>query len=317
MNSFRFNRTILTSGGSILALALVLFAASFALNDFGGAGLFGGRSKILLVLGFGLLFGLGLFLLLRLSRAGAAQVPAGGMEPRAAAGSAAVAVEPAAVSEQAEGQTEILSDAAEELRTTVDVIQEELEEILDDDVPADKEHLQLLYDETDRLKRIIDSMEQLSQVQEIARLNRRELLPVEPLLQDVVAGAKEALPDRNIAYGIECEPGLVMQGDPECLRRIIGNLTDNAARSLRGAGTVTIAAGRSGGAVVFTVADTGTGIRRAHLPHIYERFFRGTGSGIGMGLSIVKELVDAFGGTIEVRTAANKGTTFTVSLPAE
>jgi len=65
------------------------------------------------------------------------------------------------------------------------------------------------------------------------------------------------------------------------------------------------------------VKDSGTGIRRAHLAHIYERFFRGAGSGVGMGLAIAKELVDACGGTIEVQTAVNKGTTFIVQLPAE
>jgi signal transduction histidine kinase len=90
---------------------------------------------------------------------------------------------------------------------------------------------------------------------------------------------------------------------------------DNAARAIKGSGTVTVTAGRTGSAAVFSVSDTGSGIRRAHLSHIYERFFRGSGAGIGMGLSIVKALVDASGGKIEVRTEAGKGTTFTVQLP--
>jgi signal transduction histidine kinase len=69
--------------------------------------------------------------------------------------------------------------------------------------------------------------------------------------------------------------------------------------------------------VVFSVRDTGTGIRRDHLSHIYEHFFRGAGSGIGIGLSIVKELVDASGGKIEVQTEVGKGTTVTVKVPGE
>ena len=67
---------------------------------------------------------------------------------------------------------------------------------------------------------------------------------------------------------------------------------------------------------MFSVRDTGTGIRRSHLSHIYERFFRGMGNGVGLGLSIVKELVDARGGKIEVQTETGKGTTFTVYIPA-
>jgi two-component system sensor histidine kinase BaeS len=177
--------------------------------------------------------------------------------------------------------------------------------------------MQSLYEETDRLKKIIDSMEELSRVQAIARARRREPLQLEPLLNGVIEVTRSAVPDRDVTYRLECEPGLAMQADPECIRRIIGNIADNAARSIHGSGSVTLTAGRQGGMAVFSVRDTGTGIRRAHLPHIYEHFFRGTGTGIGMGLSIVKELVDACGGTIEVETAINKGTTFTVRVPAE
>jgi signal transduction histidine kinase len=108
-----------------------------------------------------------------------------------------------------------------------------------------------------------------------------------------------------------------MRGDRECISRIIGNIMDNAARFSKGSGTVTLTAGRVDGGVVFTVKDTGTGIRRAHLAHLYERFFRGAGSGIGIGLSIVKELVDASGGEIEVRTEVGKGTTVIVTMPGE
>jgi signal transduction histidine kinase len=143
------------------------------------------------------------------------------------------------------------------------------------------------------------------------------VLQIEPLLRGVIEAARRAVPDRDVTFHLECEDGLAMQGDPECVRRIIGNIADNAARSIKVSGTVTLTACRRGGQVAFSVRDTGTGIRRAHLPHIYERFFRGTGTGIGMGLSIVKELVDACGGTIEVETAVNKGTTVTVLLPAE
>jgi signal transduction histidine kinase len=68
--------------------------------------------------------------------------------------------------------------------------------------------------------------------------------------------------------------------------------------------------------MVFSVRDTGIGIRPKQLPHLYERFFRGAGSGIGMGLAIVKELVDACGGMIEVKTRSGEGSVFTVHIPA-
>lgn len=82
------------------------------------------------------------------------------------------------------------------------------------------------------------------------------------------------------------------------------------------AGSVVLTATRHGEDVVFSVADTGRGIKAKHLPHIYEQFFRGTGIGIGMGLTIVKELVDACGGTIEVHTGPGKGCNFTMHISA-
>jgi signal transduction histidine kinase len=184
-------------------------------------------------------------------------------------------------------------------------------------MPADKEHVHVLYEETDRLKKIIAGMEQLSRAQAIARALRKEPVQIEPLLTGIIEQTRLAAVDKDVTYTLQCEPGLAMQGDAECIGRIIGNITDNAARFIRDSGSVTLTAGRRGGLVVFSVTDTGTGIRRAHLPHIYEHFFRGSGSGIGMGLSIAKELVDACGGKIDVQTAAGKGTTVIVELPGE
>jgi signal transduction histidine kinase len=210
---------------------------------------------------------------------------------------------------------DIISDTAGELRTSVDVIQDELEEILDDEVHADSEHMQTLYQETDRLKKIIDGMEQLSRAQAIARALRKEPVPIEPLLRAVIEKTRANVQNSDITFNLECEQGLAAKGDADCLEIIIANIADNAARSIKGAGSVILTATRNGEAVVFSIQDTGTGIRRAHLSHLYERFFRGAGSGIGMGLSIVKELVDACGGKLEVQTEAGKGTTFTVQLP--
>lgn len=212
--------------------------------------------------------------------------------------------------------TEIISDTVGELRTSVEVMQEELEEILDEEVPADKEHMESLYQEADRLRKIIDGMEQMAKAQALARALKNEPVQIEPLLKDIAEKTRLAVPDRDIAYSVECDSALIMTGDRECISLIIGNIADNAAKTVRGTGSVLLAASRRGGQVVFSVRDTGTGIRRAHLSHIYERFFRGTGSGVGMGLAVVKELVDACGGRIDVETAMGKGTTFTISLPS-
>jgi signal transduction histidine kinase len=316
---------ILIAGAAVITLAVLLFANAMTIKDFGlpGQGFLSGQSNVRLAGAFVLLTGLAITLLMMVARtARAAGAASGAARQREKAASTRVlAPEGAALSvnvpENADASGEILSDTAGELRTTVHVIQEELEEILEDETPADKEHMHLLYEETDRLKKIIEGMEQLSQAQAIARSLNPEPLQIEPLLADIIERTRHAVTDKDVTYALECEPGLVMRGDRECISRIIGNIMDNAARFSKGSGTVTLTAGRVDGGVVFTVKDTGTGIRRAHLAHLYERFFRGAGSGIGIGLSIVKELVDASGGEIEVRTEVGKGTTVIVTMPGE
>ncbi len=317
---------ILIAGSIVIAVAALLFVMAMHVGDITPTqyDISHGRLNVMLAISFVLLIGLAIALLFMIYLAG--RTPTGALdygmvrkpEHMTAIGSGTPEGERHPVAEnggKAPSRDRVLSDAAGELKTSVDAIHEELEEILDDEVPADKAHMQSIFVETDRLKKIIDSMEQLTRVQEIARLNRKELLQVGPLLEDVIEATRQAVPDKDVTYNLECEAGFAMKGDPECIGRIIGNIVDNAARSITGSGSVTITAGRRSGMVVFSVRDTGAGIRRAHLSHIYERFFRGSGTGIGMGLAIVKELVDACGGKIEVQTAADKGTTFIVQMP--
>ncbi len=317
-NNSRVKIIILISGCALLALSLVLFLGAMTIRDFGQPGpeaFFNGRSSILLTVSFALLAGLSIVLLLVVSRTvqgPAAQKPsAARREERGRA----VPPEQKQVREHA-AASKLLSDTAGELKNSVEVIQEELESMEEEEVPADNEHLQSLHEETDRLRKIIDGMEQLSRAQALAQSRRKESVELEPLLNSIVEQSRIKVQDREIAFTLECEPGLVMTGDPECLRLIVDNLMDNAVKAVQSAGSVALSAARSGNEIVLTVRDTGTGIRAKHRSHIYERFFRGAGSGIGIGLTIVKELTDACGGKIEVQTAWSKGSVFTVHIPS-
>jgi signal transduction histidine kinase len=289
----------------VIALALGLFVSAAGFAD------------LRLAVAFGLQAVLAIALVLHILRYSKPEAPAAGETYPRDKAAKKKAKETASAGDAAtqDQSTEIITDTAGELRTSLEVMQEELEEILDEEVPADKEHMESLYQETDRLRKIIDGMEQLAEAQALAREFKKEPVQVEPLLKGVVERTQSAHPERKIAYTIECDPSVIMTADRECVNRIIGNIADNAAKSVKGTGSVVLAAIREGDGIVFSVRDTGTGIRRAHLPHLYERFFRGTGSGVGMGLAVVKELVDACGGKIGVESAAGKGTTFTVKLP--
>jgi signal transduction histidine kinase len=126
---------------------------------------------------------------------------------------------------------------------------------------------------------------------------------------------------RSIRLSVECEGEARTPGDPALLRRLFGNLIDNALRYTPAGGQVTARVRREGGCVV-TVADTGIGIQPSALPHVFDRFYRADESrsrdagGAGLGLSIVKRVVELHSGAIAIRSTPGQGTTVEVRLPA-
>jgi two-component system sensor histidine kinase BaeS len=114
----------------------------------------------------------------------------------------------------------------------------------------------------------------------------------------------------------------VVAGDRGRLDQVAANLLSNALRYTDAGGQVTVTVRRDGGLAVLEVADTGIGIAAQDVPRVFTRFWRGERSrsratgGAGIGLSIVKELVTAHGGRVEVRSVVAEGSTFTVTIPA-
>jgi signal transduction histidine kinase len=118
------------------------------------------------------------------------------------------------------------------------------------------------------------------------------------------------------------EDELVGLWDTMRLARVLGNLLDNAIKYSPAGGTITVALGRDeraeGAWAMLAVRDQGMGIPAADLPHIFERFHRGSnvvGRIAGIGLATARQIVEQHGGTITVESRPNKGSTFTVRLP--
>jgi signal transduction histidine kinase len=110
-------------------------------------------------------------------------------------------------------------------------------------------------------------------------------------------------------------------GDAQWLKQALINLLDNALHYTPSGGAVTIRLQTVGDGVAVAVEDTGHGIEPEHLPHLFERFYRTDwarakdAGGTGLGLPIVKEIVEAHGGTISVTSQVDKGSIFTLRLP--
>ena len=151
-------------------------------------------------------------------------------------------------------------------------------------------------------------------------------LPVQPVVQDALPIAREAVDlaaplaaQRRLALRLELDGGAApARVDRERLLQVFANLIGNALK-FTAAGAVTVRGERRAGEVVFSVADTGPGIDEAHLPHLFERYWRApraAGSpGVGLGLFIARGIVEAHGGQIRVTSAPGLGTTFWFSLP--
>ena len=111
------------------------------------------------------------------------------------------------------------------------------------------------------------------------------------------------------------------QADEELLARVLNNLVSNAYKYTPAGGTVTVSLGQQAAEIVVAVQDSGIGIAAEHLPYLFERFYRvdpsrtrATG-GSGIGLAIVRELVEAMGGRVDVTSQPGKGSCFYVYLP--
>lgn len=214
---------------------------------------------------------------------------------------------PVAVQEEIAGVEPALSMA--------DGTEEESASMPDDPLDEDDDDMHPLAGDSDRISKIVKGLDGLARAHALRGALQPQSLELSPYLNNIVEEARQSFPGSDVTFTVECGNGLSMTADPECLAGIMTNLLDNAAKAVKHNGTVTVSASEKGDLMEFAIRDTGCGIRRKALPHIFERFYRGSGDGIGLGLTIVKELVDACKGTIAVQSTRGKGTVFIVCIP--
>ena len=173
-----------------------------------------------------------------------------------------------------------------------------------------------------RMSRVLDDLHLLVEAQRPAVLVSSE--PVD--LAAVVSGRVGAYARRFEAASIQLEQSIAparVDGDPERLAQVVDNLLANALRYTDGGGRVTVAVTRGDDEAVIAVTDSGVGISEAHISHVFDRFWRAPGSderaaeGSGVGLAVVRDLVVAHHGRVEVESRLGRGSRFSVHLPAE
>ncbi|MEZ4656158.1 MAG: ATP-binding protein [Caldilineaceae bacterium] len=222
-----------------------------------------------------------------------------------------------------ESQQRFVSDASHELRTPLAVIRGECDVTLERPRRAATyiEALQIIGDETSRMERLVTNLLWLVRSDSTQLALQYETLDLADLLGVLVELLQPQAADARVTLNVDLPVALPLHGDTDRLIQVFTNLLENTFVYAPGS-TVSMCAAMQGNCAVVTVADTGPGIAPAHLPHLFERFYRVDASrnrasgGSGLGLAIVQEIVQAHGGAVVVSSTLDKGTCFTVRLPA-
>ncbi|MBE3587735.1 MAG: phosphate regulon sensor histidine kinase PhoR [Thermoanaerobacteraceae bacterium] len=224
-------------------------------------------------------------------------------------------------------RTEFVANVSHELRTPLTSIRGFVETLLDGALedPATARHfLEIMNKETERLTRLVDDMLYLSKIEERRVVHRWQPVDLEDIINRVVSLFRPQAREKEINLSVELPRQLPrVQGDPDLLAQVLINLVDNAVKYTPARGRVTIRAATLEDKVRVEVEDTGIGIPAESLPRIFERFYRADKArsrelgGIGVGLAIVKHIIRAHGGKIEVESTPGKGSLFSFTLPLD
>jgi two-component system, OmpR family, sensor kinase len=219
-------------------------------------------------------------------------------------------------------QAQFTSDAAHELRTPVTVMLMHIENGLASacDNAEHHEAFAAAQRAAQRMRRLIESLLELARFDAGQESFQRAPLDLAATVAECVELVRPMADLRRITIKTDLHPA-PCTGDADRLALVVINLLSNAIQHNRDGGEVYVVTSREKDLALLTVGDNGPGIAAAHLPRIFDRFYRASasrtpGSGhSGLGLAIAKAVVQAHGGTIEVTSDLNQGTSFTIRLP--
>jgi signal transduction histidine kinase len=221
---------------------------------------------------------------------------------------------------------EFLADASHELRTPLAALRT-FNELLTDGAAANPatrvEFLESSRVQIERLDWLASNLLELSKLD--SGLAALDLRPedLRAVVENAIHQAEPEAKERGVDLVMELpEEPLRQRHDPQRMGQVLGNLLGNALKYTPAGGRVTASVRRTSEGAELTVTDTGVGIEPAELPHVFERFYRGSSrngetGGAGLGLSIVRSIVDMHGGRVEIASKPGSGTVVVVSLPRD
>jgi signal transduction histidine kinase len=222
---------------------------------------------------------------------------------------------------------DFLADVSHELRTPLAALRmfnELLKEGAADDPEARSEFIEASGQQIERLDWLAQNLLELSKLD--SGLVLLDLRPddLRAAVESAVEQTSAAATRRGVGLTLKVpETPIRIRHDPQRIGQVVANLVNNAIKFTASGGAIAVDVAATAEGAAIEVRDTGVGIDPAELPHIFERFYRGSqanearGSGSGLGLAIVRSIVDMHGGTVEVESRLGVGSRFTVTLPRD
>ncbi len=220
---------------------------------------------------------------------------------------------------------QLIGDVSHELRTPLTAIKGYIEGLLDGVVAKDEKTFKQIYNEADRLQRLVDDLQELSRVE--AGVYTLSIKPValDHLAENVVHRLRRQFEEKGIQLQVNIPPGLPnVLADEDRIIQVLTNILANALQYTPSAGKVDLSAKRDNDEVIVAVSDTGIGIAPQHLENVFKRFYRvdksrsRSSGGSGIGLSIAFSIIKSHAGRMWAESEGpGKGSTFFFSLPIE
>lgn len=219
-------------------------------------------------------------------------------------------------------EMQLTSDVAHELRTPLMAIQATVEAMLDGVYDTDPEHLSLIESEVRRLSRLVDALLKLSRLERRSQPMNEEVCDVGELAEAVVVSHEMLVQDSGLKIEAHVEGTVKAVCDKDMIKQAMANLVSNAVRYTPEGGRIDVTVRRENGWAVIDVSDTGIGLSPEEEKMVFSRFWRADSDrgrksgGLGIGLSVVKEIVSQHKGQIKAKGEKGVGSTFTIMIPA-
>lgn len=224
-----------------------------------------------------------------------------------------------------ETRRSFVASISHELRTPLTIMHGYTEALMDgiaSDERQREKYLLNIYEETMRLRRLVDDLLDLRKLETGTLSVRMERVDLSEVIRTVSEQFGETMVHKDLKIKVDIPPGeLTVRGDRDRLRQVVINLVDNAVRYSPVGGVVEIKGELAGNLVRVTVKDQGPGIKEEDRPLIWERFYkadtsRERSSGSGLGLAIARQIIDLHGGTIDIDSRYGEGSAFWFTVAA-